>query len=211
MVTQLQVYNLALLKLKQSNLAVITEDIEARYALDDLWDQALKVNLECGYWKFAMRTVSITEDTTIVPEFGYELAFNKPSDWAKTYFVTLDEHVDTAAPFNDWSEETGLFFCDSGPLYVRYVSNSSSGYGYDLSVWPGLYTDTIACWLAWQGAGKIAGSSDAFVTKLEEDYEKAKSKGLTYEALREPPKMLPEGRWNRGRFGSRGDSRRGLG
>ena len=85
MATQLEIYNLALLQMKQSTLADLTEEIEARYVLDALYDFVLKEMVEKGYWVFAMRTVQITQDTAITPAFGYSMAFNMPEDWVKTW------------------------------------------------------------------------------------------------------------------------------
>ena len=74
--TKLAVYNQALIQLKQSSLVSLTEEIEARYVLDTLYDAVTKEMLEKGHWTFAMRSVEITQDTAITPAFGYSKAFN---------------------------------------------------------------------------------------------------------------------------------------
>lgn len=198
MVTKLQVYNQALIQLKQSALADLTEEIEARYVLDNLYDAVTKEMLEKGHWTFAMRSVSITEDTSITPAFGYSMAFNMPDDWVRTYALSMNEFFNPL--YYDWLEEAGLLFANSGPIYLRYVSNNVSGFGMDLTRWTGRFTKAVAFELAWRGAPKISGSSDSFLEKLEGDAARAVDEALQFEALREPGKQLPEGRWNAARF-----------
>lgn len=198
MVTKLQVYNQALIQMKQSKLADIAEDIEARYVLDELYDPVVKEMLEKGHWTFAMRSVSITEDTSITPAFGYSMAFNMPDDWVRTYALSMNEFFQPL--YYDWLEEAGLLFANSGPIYLRYVSNAVSGFGMDLTRWTGRYTKAVAFELAYRGAPKIAGSSDSFVEKLEGDAAQAVDEALQFEALREPGKQLPQGRWNAARL-----------
>ena len=88
------------------------------------------------------------------------------------------------------------------PLYLRYVSNSSSGYGYDLARWTARFEKAVAFELAVRIAPKASGSSDSLIERLQADALKAKSDALAYEALRNPPRRLPEGRWNRTRWGN---------
>ena len=70
MATQLDVYNQALLALKESMLASLTEERESRRVLDALWVDVRQKMIEAGFWKFAVRAVSITQDTSITPAFG---------------------------------------------------------------------------------------------------------------------------------------------
>ena len=207
MTTKLQLYNLALAKMKASALVAVTDRSEARRALDTHYDHVLQYMLEAGFWKFAMRTVSITQDTSVTPSFGYSQAFNMPSDWVRTYDVSASQ--DFNPPLEDWIEESNLFFAHSGPLYVRYVSNSSSGYGLDLSRWTARFITAVAYELAARSAPKATGSSDSFTEKLEKDAVAALSNAKNFEALREPSKRLPQGAWNTGRFASRFGGYRG--
>lgn len=207
MTTKLEVYNLALLQMKASTLAALTEEVEARRVLDALWPTVVAEMLEDGFWKFATRTVEITQDTSVTPAFGYALAFNKPSDWVRTYDISLSENFEP--PHLDWIEEGNLFFSHAGPLYVRYISNSDAGYGMDLARWTTRFTTALAFRLAWRASPKATGSSDSFNEKLEGDYLGALSRAKAFEAMREPAKALPQGRWNSGRFGTRHAYRNG--
>jgi hypothetical protein len=198
MTTKLEVYNLALLQMKASTLSSTTERVEARFVLDALWPTVVAGMLEDGFWKFAMRSVRITQDTNIAPNFGYPMAFNMPDDWVRTYSLSLSENFE---PFlDDWIEESNTFFAHAGPLYVRYISNSETGYGMDMTRWTARFVKALAFCLAWRASPKATGSSDNFNEKLEADYARALSQAKSFEALRDPPKQLPQGRWNSGRF-----------
>lgn len=198
MATQLEIYNLALIQMKASPLADLTEQIEARYDLDALWLHVRKEMLEKGFWQFAMRSVKITKDAAITPAFGFSMAFNMPDDWVRTYAVSMSEFFDPL--FYDWTEESNLLFADCEPLYLRYISNDVN-YGLNGDRWTGRFVKAFAFELAYRAAPKVAGSSDSFTEKLESDALRAVNEALQFEALREPSKMLPQGRWNSGRFG----------
>ena len=196
MVTKLQVYNLALIQMKASTV-VTSEENEATRTMDAWWDLVVSGALEAGFWKFAMRSCRIDADADVTPTFGYTKAFNKPDDWVKTYDLSLSEYFDP--PHYDWIEESNLFFSDAEPLYLRYVSNST-GYGLDLTRWTSRFTKAVASELAFRASPKAAGTSDSFNEKLMKQAVLDMSDAKTFEAMREPPKHLPQGRWNSGRF-----------
>jgi hypothetical protein len=114
MPTKLQLYNQALLHLRESTLVDLNEARESRRNLDVVYDDVLKLMLEAGFWKFAMRSIQITADTSITPAFGPSFAFDKPTDWVKTYFVSASETFDP--PLDGWLEESNLFFADINPI-----------------------------------------------------------------------------------------------
>jgi len=201
MTTQLEIYNLALSHLKETKLATIDEARESRYVLDDWYDQTLKWMMEAGFWKFAMRTVSITSDPDTTASFGYSYVFNKPSDWVKTYLVSGSEYLDP--PLENWIEEGNAFHADIDPIYLRYVSNSDEGYGHDMDRWTARFVQAFSRRLAANVAPKITGSSESFKSDLDGKADSELSKALSFEALREPVKRPPDGRWNRTRLGGR--------
>lgn len=201
MPTVLEVYNLALYHLKQSKLAAIDEAVEARYALDDWYDQTLKWMMEAGFWKFAMRSVSITNDPDTATSFGFQYVFNKPSDWVKTYQVSGSEYFDP--PLDNWIEEGNAFLSDVTPIYLRYVSNSDEGYGYDLDRWTARFVQAFSLRLATNVAGRLTGMSNKDLDDLSAKSDSELQKALSFEALREPAKRPPVGRWNQARNGGR--------
>lgn len=203
MPTQLEVYNLALNLLKETKLASLSEAREARYVLDDWWSQTRSWMLESGFWKFALRTAKITQDTSIVPEFGPPMAHNKPEDWVRTYLLSANDRLDP--PLEDWLEEIGNIFCEVTPIYIRYVSNDVN-YGLDTDRWTARFTQAFAARLAANTCGKITGSSEGLKDKLDKEADAALSIALSFEAMREPNRRPPEGKWNQARRGGRSRS-----
>ncbi len=201
MTTKLQVYNMALLNIKESKLASLTENREARRVLDEFYDQDLQFMMEAGFWKFALRSVKITKDPSTVPDFGPGYVFNKPSDWVRTYAISASERLEP--PLEDWLEESNGIIADVDPIYMRYVSNSDSGYGYDLDRWTARFVRAFSWRLSSSIAPKVTGASGEAMERIEGQAAKTLSEALSFEALREPMKRPPTGRWNTGRFGGR--------
>lgn len=104
-----------------------------------------------------------------------------------------------------------MWFADSGPLYVRYVSNSASGYGADLTRFTERYIKAFYFELAARACSKIAGSSDNMKGDLESKAKGFLSEAQQFEALREPTQSLPQGRWNAARFAMGGSNGRWAG
>lgn len=205
MTSQLEIYNLALSHIRESKLASLSEAREARYQLDLYYDQDLKWMLEAGFWKFALRTVKIDYDPDTATAFGASRVFNKPTDWVRTYLVSASERLDP--PLEEWVEEGNAFIADVTPIYVRYVSNESSGYGMDMTRWTARFIDAFTWRLASSIAPKIMGASEASKAKIEESQDRKLKEALAFEAMREPNRRPPAGKWNQSRFrGYRGNS-----
>jgi hypothetical protein len=203
--TQLEIYNLALSHIKETQLAAVDEAREARYVLDTHYDQDLRWMLEAGFWKFAMRTVKIDYDPDTATAFGMSRVFNKPEDWVRTYLVSGSERLDP--PLDDWIEEGNTFIADVTPIYVRYVSNSETGYGMDMTRWTARFIEAFSWRLAHSIAPKITGASDNSKGGIKDSADNALKEALTFEAMREPSRRPPDGRWNKARFsGYRGSS-----
>lgn len=60
MATKLQIYNEALRHVGDLRLATLTDDVEARYSLDDAWSRAIEKSFTQGLWNFATRTEQLT-------------------------------------------------------------------------------------------------------------------------------------------------------
>lgn len=203
MTTKLALYNQALLHIKESPLGTdgLLDIREARYYLDVVYEPVFQYMLESGFWKFAMRTVQIDADSAVTPAFGLTNAFNKPDDWIKTYQVSAAERMDP--PLEDFLDEANQFWSDADPIYVRYVSNSTDGYGGDLTKWSAKAAAAFAFELGWRIVGKATGMTSSDKKTLEDEKKAALATALASEAIREPARRPAEGRW----AGSRGGSR----
>lgn len=194
--TQLSLYNGALLKLKERELASLSENVEARRALDKAWNNgaAVKYCLEQGYWNFAMRTAKFTPDTDFTRAFGYRYRYTKPADFVQLAALCTDEYFRN--PLNGYTDEAGCWFAEENPIYVSYVSNDDD-YGLNLARWPETFVDLVEFYLADIVAGRLTGDAD----QVKKDLERALKMAKNRDAMNEPTKFLPQGNWTRARQG----------
>lgn len=198
MTSKLVLFNEALGHLGERKLSGLTEAREPRRVLDDYYDGALTHCLRRGYWNFAQRAVTMTQSATITPEFGYTYAFEKPSDWLRTYQLSANENFDPLlARFVD---EASVWYADVTPLYAKYISNSVS-YGLNLAAWPQDFADYVSLHLAFRACMRIAKDKD-----LSEILEKRSKRQCAVaggiDAMDEPPGRPPQGSWATSRGGT---------
>lgn len=203
-ITQLGLYNEALRLVGERRLASLTENREPRRVLDDIWnDDAINFCLEQGYWNFAMRAVQIDASATD-PAFGYAFAFDKPNDLIRTAGVCEDEYLNV--PLTNMLEETGFWFANIDPIYVRYISNADT-YGNDFTRWPTTFAKFVAAYLASEAVLTLTQSADKQKTifaLMNQRLKDARSK----DAMNDPTAFMPQGSWSASR---RGGSRRDRG
>ena len=203
-ITQLGLYNEALRLVGERRLASLTENREPRRVLDDIWnDDAINFCLEQGYWNFAMRAVQIDASAT-EPAFGYTFAFDKPNDLIRTAGVCEDEYLNV--PLTNMLEETGFWFANIDPIYVRYISNADT-YGNDFTRWPTTFAKFVAAYLASEAVLTLTQSADKQKTifaLMSQRLKDARSK----DAMNDPTAFMPQGSWSASR---RGGSRRDRG
>lgn len=203
MTTQLTLYNGALRELGERKLASLTEDRKPRRLLDDVWDGALKANLEEADWKFAMRTSQLTYEPSFTPAFGYTRQFSKPDDFVRLSRMCVDERFQV--PLTSYSEEAGFWFADLDDIYVSYVSNGAS-YGSDYSLWPESFVKMFELYLA----SSIVLSLEQSVSTeeaLQKKYNKAKTEAKSKDAMAGPTQFMPAGTWTQARSIGRGNDR----
>lgn len=202
MAEKLGVYNLALAHLRQRRLGALTDNVESRRVLDDLWDQVVSEALAEGLWNFMLRAIRIDTSTTVTPGFGWSYAFKIPDDWVRTVMVSSDETF--IQPLLDYAEEAGYWYANFTPLYVKLIS-SDPLYGMNLGTWPPNFTAWVSFHLAEYGAGRIAGAAaNELLTGpagVIERGRKAKIKAKSTDAMNQPPGQMPAGTWVRSRRG----------
>lgn len=198
MATQLGLYNSALRFLGETKLLSLTEDREARYALDDVWaDNLVRYVLEQGYWYFAMRAAQFNSDPTLTPSFGMAKGFEKPADWVRTAAVCIDQYFNV--PLTAFSDESGFWFSDTDPIFVRFVS-SDPVYGSNLGIWPDSFAEFVASHMAWKIAPKITTAEEK-VAGMEKTRHKCLIEARSKAAMNESAVFPPRGTWSRARVG----------
>lgn len=197
MATKLGLYNGALRALGERRLASLTEDRASRRELDDAYDDVVAMCLEAGFWNFAMRTVELEASTDVVPEFGLTYAYEKPTDWVRTYKMSASERFDP--PLDEWHDEGSYIFCDVEPIYLRYVSNADDA-GMNLTNWPRSFATYVEMSLADAVCLNVSSSAEA-KEMLAKRLKKAKADAVAKDAMNQATEFPPTGTWVRSRDG----------
>lgn len=161
MTDKLSLYNDALQLVGERKLSGLTENREPRHLLDQVYDNGgIEFCLEQGQWHFAMRTIRIDYDPAVDPEFGYQYAFDKPTDWVLTSAFCADEWF--RVPITQYTDENDYWFAEETIVYVKYVSNDAA-YGGDLSLWPMSFKEYVAAYFAGKIVMKVSGDEGKVV------------------------------------------------
>lgn len=205
MPTRLTLYNGALRAIGHRALVSLSEGVEARRVLDEVYDDCLAYCLEQGLWNWAIRTLEIGANPSVSPAFGYTYAFDRPDDWVRTVEISADDTFND--PLTRITDEASMWHASVDPIFVRYVSNAVDA-GMDMSRWPATFTKAVETWLAHEICERItkSGTKLAEINKLwRMRIADARSKDAMNEAARFPP----TGSWVRSRWGRGGTRRRG--
>lgn len=206
MTDQLSLYNGALRIIEERKLASTSENRETARLLGDVWDDgAVEACLEQGLWLFAMRSGAIDYTSSVEPPFGYRYAFNKPADYVRTAAVATDEYFNV--PLNQVSDESGFWYADITPIYVKWVSKDSA-YGLDMSRWPQTFIFYVQSYLAKRIVGRVTKSATR-VELTEKNYEKALLDARSKDCMNDGVKFPPPGSWTAARAG-RSNPRRSM-
>lgn len=201
--SKLERYNGALLILGERKLASLSEAREPRRALDDAWDNTISYCLEQGFWNFAMRAIQADSSASVTPTFGYQYAFQKPSDFIRMYRQSASEQMEP--PLLDIVDEPNYWFANCDPLFVKYVSDSTA-YGMDLSLWPATFCEYVDARLALKTCKRITGKDPSADMIRAEKVARADARAK--DAMNEPPGFAPTGTWVNSRVRGRDTSNR---
>ena len=204
MASKLSLYNQALRELGSRKLASLSEAVETRYHLDDVYDAVLAECLEEGQWNFATRAVEIEHEASIDPAFGFEYAFARPDDFVRLMAISADDTF--SAPLQNYTDEANYWLADVSPLYIKYVSNDV-GYGMDLGKWPVSFERYVVLTLANRIAPSVT-QSETRTDYLFKMARRAKINARSKDAMGQPAGRIVPGSWAQSRFGGDGISRR---
>jgi len=203
MTDKLTIYNGALTVLGERKLADLTENREPRHKLDAIWDNDMvKRVLQHGQWNFASRAVELQASTTTTPSFGYQFAFDKPTDHIRTLGIASDEFFSN--PLTAYSDEASWWFSDAETIYVIYVSDDNQ-FGQDYSLWPENFTEYVEHYMAMKVAPRLTGLKFDEVN-LKKLVKIALMEAKATDAMESPAKFPPKGGWAQSRQGFRSGS-----
>ena len=200
MTSKLSLYNGALRELGERKLATLTDNVESRKKLDEVWDDDL-INrvLKKGQWDFAGRAAELQASPSITPTFGYQYGFDQPLDYIRLLGIASDEYF--SHPLTAYSVEASWWFSDIETIYIRYVSNDAQ-WGQDYSLWPEDFTEYVELYMAGKVAPRLIGLRyDS--AKFDEKIKKALIEAKGGDVMEQPAKFAPKGGWARSKQGFR--------
>ncbi|HCZ47991.1 MAG TPA: hypothetical protein DCZ11_03180 [Gammaproteobacteria bacterium] len=191
-ITKLSIANGALRLLREHQLSqaeLTNGSREPARVFNAIWDDGgVRACLEAGAWKFAKRSVQIDYSPSVAPAFGYQYAFDKPTDWVSTMGVYADANM--VDPYRGYREEGAYWLAGRETLYVSYVSNANE-YGGDFSLWPQTFNDFVQAHFASKMAGPMTDAGKEMLVLREQMLQKA----LASDAHREPARAVLPGTW----------------
>lgn len=197
MATKLAIFNQALRAIGDLRLASLTEDVEARYVLENAWDDCVELVFTEGLWNFATKTEVINADLGQTPIPGYSFTFDKPVSWVRTITISQTSLFDIEANYRD---ENNRFYANFDKLYIRYVSNERAAEEH-MATWPPAFADTVAMFLAKECAERLSGSGEK-AQALEARYKDALASAKNKDAMDQSKMVLRPGNWIRAMRGS---------
>lgn len=201
MSSKLALYNASNLILGERKLSSLTENRPSRRRLDSVFDDGgVKSCLQSGFWNFAMQTVELTYSPSVSPAFGFQYAFDKPTDWVRTFMVSQEGSF--ACPYLGYEDQGAYWYADIDTLYVRYVSDDAE-LGGDLSLWPENFTRYVEHYFAWRIA-KATSNSNTDKEQLAVEMKRLLNVARATDAMDETTRFPPQGSWVRSRRGGRG-------
>ena len=205
---RLKLYNGALTICGHRAVASLTEDVEGRRLLDNVWnDGGVDYCLAEGQWRFAIRTQRLDYSTSVVPTFGLRRAFEKGTDWLLTSAVAQDEYF--SVPLLQYTDEAGYLYADLDQIFVKFVSDDA-GYGNNLALWPPSFTEYVKAYFASKIIEKLTADEtrrSALLAPRTGLLDRSRLDAKNRDAISEPTHFFAQGSWTRAR---RGRGARGL-
>ena len=187
-----RLYNDALSILGMEPLASNDADAHRKVMIDRVLDARLVESLlEDVSWQFSITSDKIDYNSSIEPAWGYQYAFDKPTDYLRLEGIYADEYF--RSPITSYHDEDTYLLCDYQTIYVQYVS---SDYLTNPNTWPAFFARLVAARMAKDAAGSIAGSD---VRRADDEYLRRFNNATTNDAIQSPPRKIREGSWVKAR------------
>lgn len=197
MPSKLGLFNDALRAIGDLRLSSLTEDVEARYVLDDAWEDCVEFVFTEGLWNFATKTEVISADTGQPAIPGFTFTFDKPLYWLRTITVSPNSLFTEEAVYRD---EGNKIYANWDTLYIRYISREKA-VDEQVENWPPTFAKAVAACLAKECAERLSGSGgkgEALAAEYKEVLASAKNK----DALDQSKVIFRPGSWVRSMRGS---------
>lgn len=185
-----KIYNDSLLIMGLEEITSNTDDSNRRTKLDRTLDSgAVETLLEETGWQFALTSTKITYDPSADPDWGYQYAFQKPSDIHRLDGIYADDYMNR--PVKRYQDEQSYWFSDYQTMYVQYVS---SDFLNNPSLWPTFFKRLVAARMARDAAAslRVEGADlDLAIGTYDGRLNDAKGN----DAVQSPPRRIRSGNW----------------
>lgn len=150
MASQLDIYREALLLLGDIRLGSTSDNVAARYSLDDEYDRARTFVLRQAPWRFALKQAALSSSGS--PISGYSTSYAKPGDWLRTVAIfTLASARECPIDCRD----VGVLIHANAVPTMRYVQNAVA-----VADYPEQFVKALTAYLAFLLAHRITGYLD---------------------------------------------------
>lgn len=197
MATKLSIFNEALRAIGDLRLSSLSEDTEARYVLDDAWQDCVELAFTEGLWNFATKTQAIAADTGQPPIPGFSFTFDKPLNWLRTVTISANSLFTDEAVYRD---EGGKIYANFDTLYIRFISSEKAEDG-QIGNWPPAFARLVAACLAKECAERLSGSGSR-AEALAADYKAVLASAKNKDALDQSRLVFRPGSWVRAMRGT---------
>lgn len=195
---QLKIYNNALRYLGEGALASLSENRGPRFLLDGVWDEdPIRYCLEQGQWQFATKTMKMTAEPSIEPDFGYRYAFEKSDDWCRTVAISANEYF--SEPYNMFNDEAAFIWSPVDILYVKFVSDDND-YGRNYALWSPSFFEYVSAYHAWKIVGRVTTNKTSR-EELDGIMEKHLANAQGKDGVNRPVAYPSRGSWVHSRHG----------
>lgn len=180
MATQIEIVNLALVKLGQKSIASLDENNKPARVMKTLYNNTRDTLLRSHDWNFARKRAQLAASTTI-PLFGFNNAFPLPSDFLK--LSNVDE------PLHFSLEAGSILTDDTAPLELRYIAKIEDASKYDPA-----FANALASILASEAA-EILTQSNTKIQILQDKATLAVNEARRMDSLDNISDELDESAW----------------
>lgn len=127
----LDIYNLALLRIKESPLVSVETRSRQAQACEFSYSVQRPALLRAHRWPFALRR-SVLAASTDAPEFGWKYKFLLPNDFVTIVAASPVAFKEiTEVDFTAYRVEDGHLLSDSTPMYIMYVRDEKNTERFD--------------------------------------------------------------------------------
>lgn len=187
MASEVQVCNLALTKIGESEITSLTENSKAARLCNLHYAPTRDAVIRSHIWNFAIKRVELAL-STITPAYDFAYQFVLPSDCIRILETNL---VSTA----EFKIENGFVLADSDSIKVRYLSQVT-----DPTIFDSLFTEALAARLAAELAIPLTDSLN--LSKLMIDMYTSKiAEARTMDAVEGTPDNIEADTWLNSRLG----------